>query len=151
MYSETSRLLWKINSFSLQYKLKIIYFMIRIQFKEQEVQALRYERFHNPSARIQQKMEAVYLKSKDLPHREICRICEISKPTLITYLKEYKQGGIKQLKVETKYKGATKEVKGTTMGFSGYTPDEHVSDRCVPDRCVPDSSIADEEKVLRYA
>ena len=94
--------------------------MIRIQFKEQDVQALRYERFHNPSARIQQKMEALYLKSKGLPHNEICRICEISKTTLIAYLKEYKQGGIKKLKEATRYKGRTKQVKSTAMGFSDY-------------------------------
>lgn len=94
--------------------------MIRIQFKEQDVQALRYERFHNPSARVQQKMEALYLKSKGLPHNEICRICEISKTTLIAYLKEYKRGGIKKLQEGTKYKGRTKSVKGTAMGFSDY-------------------------------
>ncbi|MEQ9439823.1 MAG: helix-turn-helix domain-containing protein [Cyclobacteriaceae bacterium] len=94
--------------------------MIRIQFKEQDVQALRYERFHNPSARVQQKMEALYLKCKGLPHNEICRICEISKTTLIAYLKEYKQGGIKELKEGTKYKGRTKHVKSTAKGFSDF-------------------------------
>lgn len=101
-----------------------IYPMIRIQFKEKDVQALRYERFHNASARVQQKMEALYLKSKGLPHNEICRICEISKTTLIAYIKEYKDGGIKKLKEATKYKGRTKQVKSTTMGFSEYLPEE---------------------------
>ena len=92
--------------------------MIRIQFKEVDIENLRYERFHNPSARVQQKMEALYLKGKGLPHNEICRICEISKTTLIAYLKDYKQGGINKLKEGTKYKGRTKKVKGTTLGFS---------------------------------
>ncbi len=92
--------------------------MIRIQFKEEDVEALRYERFHNASARVQQKMEVLYLKGKGLPHNEICRICEISKTTLIAYLKEYKQGGIDKLKEGTKYKGRTKKVKSTTLGFS---------------------------------
>ena len=115
--------------------------MIRIQFKEQDVQALRYERFHNPSARVQQKMEALFLKSKELPHREICRICEISKTTLITYLKEYKHGGIKKLKEETKYRGPAKEVKSTTKGFSGYVPDESI----------PSSYISEDKQELQYA
>lgn len=92
--------------------------MIRITFTEEDVEALRFERFHNASARIQQKMEALYLKSKGLPHNEICRICEISKTTLITYLREYQEGGIKKLKEATKYKGKVKKVKGTRMGFS---------------------------------
>ncbi|MEK6476676.1 helix-turn-helix domain-containing protein [Catalinimonas sp. 4WD22] len=91
--------------------------MIRIKFKEDEVEALKFERFHNASARIQQKMEALFLKSKGLPHNEICRICEISKTTLITYLREYQKGGIDKLKSETKYKGRMKEVKPTRMGY----------------------------------
>nr|WKN34771.1 helix-turn-helix domain containing protein [Tunicatimonas sp. TK19036] len=103
--------------------------MIRIQFKEQDVQALRYERFHNPSARVQQKMEALYLKSKGLPHNEICRICEISKTTLIAYMKEYKRGGIKKLKEGTKYKGRTKQVKSTTMGFADFLNEEETTHR----------------------
>ena len=84
--------------------------MIKINFSQKEVDALRYERFHNSSVRIQQKMEALFLKSKKLRHAEICRICEISKPTLIAYLKEFQEGGIKQLKDNTKYK-KIREVK----------------------------------------
>ncbi len=97
--------------------------MIRIKFGEEDIEALRFERYHNPSARIQQKMEALYLKSKGLPHSEICRICEISKTTLITYLREYQKGGIDTLKSETKYKGELKEVKATRMGYK-YVPEE---------------------------
>ncbi|MEQ9437847.1 MAG: helix-turn-helix domain-containing protein [Cyclobacteriaceae bacterium] len=114
--------------------------MIRIQFKEQDVQALRYERFHNPSARVQQKMEALFLKSKSLPHNEICRICEISKTTLINYLKEYKQGGIRKLKEDTKYKGRIKKVKSTTLGFSGYAAES-----------APDRPVRDNKQELQYA
>jgi len=84
--------------------------MIKIDFSQQEVDALRFERFHNPSVRIQQKMEALFLKSKGLPHHEICRICEISKTTLITYLREYKRGGVEGLKNNTKYLGKTKQT-----------------------------------------
>jgi len=98
--------------------------MIRIKFTEEEIEALRFERYHNPSARIQQKMEALFLKSKGLPHNEICRLCEISKTTLITYLREYKQGGINHLKNATKYKGRTKkEVKASRMGYK-HMPEE---------------------------
>lgn len=91
--------------------------MIRIDFTEEDIELLKFERYHNPSARIQQKMEALFLKSKELPHNEICRICEISKTTLITYLREYKSGGIRKLKKSTKYRGKTKEVKPSRMGY----------------------------------
>lgn len=92
--------------------------MIRIDFKKEDIEALRFERFHNPSARVQQKMEALYLKSKGLSHSQICHICEISKTTFITYLREYQEGGIQKLKEATKYKGRSKQVKGTRKGFS---------------------------------
>ena len=94
--------------------------MIRIDFKKEDVEALRFERFHNPSARIQQKMEALFLKSKGLAHSEICHICEISKTTLITYLREYEEGGIRKLKEATKYRGRMKKVKSTRMGYTPY-------------------------------
>lgn len=99
--------------------------MIRINFSEEEIEALRFERYHNPSARIQQKMEALFLKSKELPHSEICRICEISKTTLITYLREYKKGGIAKLKQSTKYRGKTKDVKPSRMGYKYITEEAY--------------------------
>jgi hypothetical protein len=85
--------------------------MIRINFSQKEIETLRFERFHNSSIRVQQKMEALFLKSKELPHSEICRICEISKPTLITYLREFQEGGVRRLKENTRYKGNQREVK----------------------------------------
>ena len=33
-----------------------------------------------------------------IAHHEICRLCRISKPTLVVYLKQYQAGGIEQLK-----------------------------------------------------
>ncbi len=72
--------------------------MITIEFTEEEKQALHHERFHHPHPRVQQKMEALWLKSQELPHKEICRLTCISKPTLCEYLKDYQDGGIEHLK-----------------------------------------------------
>ena len=72
--------------------------MITIEFTEKEKQSLHYERFHHPHPRVQLKMEAIWLKSQELPHNEICRLTCISKPTLCSYLKDYKDGGINKLK-----------------------------------------------------
>jgi transposase len=47
---------------------------------------------------VQRKREAVYLKSLDLPHHLICRICQISKPTLGRYLRAFEQAGVAGLK-----------------------------------------------------
>jgi hypothetical protein len=63
--------------------------MINLEFTEEEKDLLYYERFHNPHFRVQRKMEVLWLKSQ---------IAEISPNTLLTYLKDYQESGIKKLK-----------------------------------------------------
>ena len=72
--------------------------MIDIDFSPEEIDALELERYHHPDPKVQKKMEALYLKSQKLAHQEICRLCRISEPTLVAYLKQYQEGGIEQLK-----------------------------------------------------
>jgi transposase len=72
--------------------------MIRIEFSEEEKRALDYERYHHPHPHVQRKIEALWLKSQKLPHKDICRLTGISKHTLCTYLQDYKEGGIHKLK-----------------------------------------------------
>jgi hypothetical protein len=70
-----------------------------MQFTEEEKKALRYERFHHPHPRVQQKMDALLLKSHDLPHATIASILDIDEGTLRSYLLAYQQGGLEQLKI----------------------------------------------------
>jgi len=84
--------------------------MITIEFTEDEKQALHYERFHHPHPRVQQKMEALWLKSQELPHKMICQLTNISKPTLCQYLKDYQAGGIDQLKTVKFYQPTSELV-----------------------------------------
>jgi hypothetical protein len=72
--------------------------MIRIEFTSEEIDLLESERYRHPDPRVQRKMEAVYLKSQGIAHQEICRLCRISEPTLVAYLKQYQEGGIERLK-----------------------------------------------------
>lgn len=72
--------------------------MIKIEFTEADKQALNYERFHHPHPRVQQKMEALWLKSQSLPHHQIATLADIHQNTLCAYLKEYLEGGIERLK-----------------------------------------------------
>jgi transposase len=72
--------------------------MISIDFTPESVDALHHERFHHPHPRVQEKMEAVYLKSQGLLHREICRLSRISENTLRSYLRQFQQGGVERLK-----------------------------------------------------
>jgi len=72
--------------------------MIKLEFTLEEIDALELERYHHPDPKVQKKMEALYLKSQQVEHQEICRLCRLSEPTLVTYLKHYQAGGIEQLK-----------------------------------------------------
>lgn len=83
--------------------------MITIEFTQEEIEALEYERYRHPDPKVQKRMEVLYLKSQGLKHKEICRLCRISKTTLVTCLEKYRDGGIECLKVFN-YKGPTSEL-----------------------------------------
>ena len=59
--------------------------MIRIEFTDKVKKQLHYERYNNPHPRVQQKMEVLLLKSKNLSHELICDIAEISPNTMRAY------------------------------------------------------------------
>lgn len=56
--------------------------MIQIEFSPAEIEQLRCERYYYPHPQVQKKMDVFYLKSQRLPHKEICRLCSLSKTTL---------------------------------------------------------------------
>src|SRR3954453_15219574 len=72
--------------------------MIRTDFTPEDIAALHHERFHHPHPRVQEKMEAVYLKSQGLLHKDICRLSRISGNTLRSYLRQFREGGVERLK-----------------------------------------------------
>ncbi len=93
--------------------------MIKIEFTKKDIKKLKYERFNNPSPRIQLKMEALYLKSLNLKHSIICKICGISRVTFVSYLKIYLDGGIKVLK-QNNYKGKRNLLLENTTVLKKY-------------------------------
>jgi transposase len=83
--------------------------MIQIEFTEEDIEKLNFERYNHPHPKVQKKMEALYLKSQVLPHNEICRLCHISESTLTIYLNQYIECGIEGLK-KLGYKGKPNEL-----------------------------------------
>ena len=71
---------------------------IKIQFTEAEIKQLNYERYHHPHPRVQRKMEALWLKSQRVRHKDICKYTGIVANTLGRYLRDYQSGGIEALK-----------------------------------------------------
>jgi transposase len=83
--------------------------MIHIDFTPEQIDALHHQRFHHPHPRVQLKMEAVYLKSQGLPHKDICRLTRISENTLRSYLRQFQEGGVERLK-RTDWAGTESEL-----------------------------------------
>jgi transposase len=72
--------------------------MIKLTFSSKEIEALETERYTHPHPKVQRKMEALYLKSLNLEHNLICKICRIKEPTLVRYFRIYETKGIAGLK-----------------------------------------------------
>ena len=72
--------------------------MIQMQFSFEQIESLERERFDHPHPFVRRKMEALYLKSQNLPHQLICERCRICGNTLRSYLNEYQEGGLERLK-----------------------------------------------------
>jgi transposase len=72
--------------------------MSKLEFSTEDVEALRYGRFHHPPPHVQRKMEVVYLRSQKLENKPIQQLCGISKATFYRYLHEYQAGGVEKLK-----------------------------------------------------
>jgi transposase len=73
--------------------------LIRIEFNDEDKAALSYERYNHPHPFVQRKMEALWLKSQGLAHKDICRLTDVCSTTLTDYVRDYQEGGIEALKV----------------------------------------------------
>ena len=64
-------------------------------------------------------MEAVYLKSQGLLHKEICRLARISENTLRSYLRQFQEGGVERLK-RTDWAGPESELADHREALEDY-------------------------------
>jgi transposase len=71
--------------------------MMTINFSDADLAALQYWRFHHPDARVQVRMEALYLRSQGVANRDIPRLCGISNASFPRSLTAYATGGIEPL------------------------------------------------------
>ena len=96
--------------------------MITIEFTQEEIDALEYERYHHPDPKVQKRMEVLYLKSQGLPHQEIGRLCRISKTTLVDLLRKYLDNGIEGLK-QFNYHSDVSELDEHRQSLEAYFKD----------------------------
>ncbi len=63
--------------------------MITVEFSEQDLKAIAYERFHHPVPRVQRRMEVLWLKSQGLSHQRIAKLAGVCGNAVTKYLKMY--------------------------------------------------------------
>ena len=69
--------------------------MIKIEYTQASMDALFEGMLNHDNVRSRRKMMTVYLKGIGIDHERICKICRLSRPTLASYLKEYRDDGMK--------------------------------------------------------
>lgn len=72
--------------------------MNKIEFSEQALQTIEYERFHHPVPRVQRRMEVLWLKSQGLPHKKIAKLSGACDNAVTKYLRLYRQGGLDEVR-----------------------------------------------------
>lgn len=77
--------------------------MIRLEFRETELEALRYQKQNHPDPRVRRRMDTLHLKALGYSHQEIGQMVGISQKTLRDYLRQYQVGGIEALKERNFY------------------------------------------------
>ncbi|KAA6322552.1 hypothetical protein EZS27_027920 [termite gut metagenome] len=72
--------------------------MIPINIKPEDVPLLAAGRYTQPHPRVMQKYDALHLKSHNLSNVQICHILGICNNTLLSFFRQYNEGGLTRLK-----------------------------------------------------
>lgn len=85
-----------------------------IEFTSENIETLNYERYHHPVPLVQRRMEALWLKSHNLPHGLIAKLVNVSENTIREYFELFIQGGTEKLKTVDFYRPESDLVEHTT-------------------------------------
>lgn len=86
----------------------------RIEFTPEIIDTLNHERYHYPVPLVQRRMEAVWLKSHNLPHGLIAKLVGVSENTIREYFQLFIQGSTEKLKEIDFYRPESDLVEHTT-------------------------------------
>ena len=106
--------------------------MLQITFTLEERKELHTQRFKHPHPHVQKKMEVLYLKSleRKLSHELIAEIANVSQNTMLSYFRDYQEGGIEKLKEIKFYRPQSKliEYKQTIEDYLKKNPPASLSE-----------------------
>ena len=70
--------------------------MIQVDICQNDLETIKYERNHHPHPRVQQRMDVLWLKINNLPHKQIAKLADVRENTVTTYIRMYNEGGIEK-------------------------------------------------------
>jgi transposase len=88
-------------------------------FSQEVLESIRYQRYHHPHPRVQQKMEVLWLKSQHLTHDEIARLAAVSRRSVQRYLDEFAAGGLEHIS-RIPWQGAAAALDAHTGTLEDY-------------------------------
>lgn len=78
--------------------------MLHVIIPPEDLEKINSERFRHHDPIVARHLHALFFKSLNLSHQQICDFVDISRQTLVDILKQYAQGGLTAV-MQTKWKG----------------------------------------------
>lgn len=103
-----------------------------LTFREEDLQTLTQERFKHPDARVQQRMEVLWLISQGLSHGRAGTLAGVSRATAERYVKIYRTRGVAGLRQFEWVKpvSALEEHRGSLEEAFQKQPPHTVAEAC---------------------
>jgi transposase len=93
--------------------------MIHLEFSQDILAQIQHHRLHHPHHKVRQKMDALWQKSLDVPHWQICEVLGITGNTLRAYFREYLAGGLERI-LELRFYQPTSELTDYSTCLKTY-------------------------------
>jgi len=93
--------------------------MRHFTFTPEDLDAIRYDRYHYPHPRVQQKMEVLWLKSQGRTHTDIATLAGVSRRSVQRYLDEFLDGGLERVR-QLSWKGKADELADHQASLADY-------------------------------
>ncbi len=93
--------------------------MRRFTFTPADLDAIRYDRYHYPHPRVQQKMEVLWLKSQGCTHADIATLAGVCRRSVQRYLDEFLDGGLERVR-RLAWQGKANELADHQASLEDY-------------------------------
>src|SRR5947207_2893172 len=90
-----------------------------VTFTEEELEAIKDERYYHPDPNVQRKMEVLWLKYNGITHEEIATLADVSRRTVQRYLADFLEGGLDEIR-NNRHQGKTSDLDAHKGSLEEY-------------------------------